>query len=285
MSVYPEAGDKPLLPRVHRTFRLAWPAGLKNAMFLKKAMPDMLLPAGFAITVLILWELSVRLFDVPAFVLPGPLQFLSVLASRFDAIAGMALQTARSTIIGFAAGVTVGLTIGGIIGSSRSLYDMINPTLIGFNAIPSVALIPLFVVWFGIGPHVAVLTSAMVCFFPVTVIVATAIAASSPELDDVLRSLGARKIDVLLKVSIPRAMPQFFGSIKIAITGAFIGTIVAETVAANSGIGYVMVVATNNMDVPLAFAGLIVLSAMGVFFYVASRIIETRLTGWAYRRE
>jgi NitT/TauT family transport system permease protein len=257
MSVYPEAADKPMVSRVHRAFafRLAWPTSLANAV------PAILAPAGFAVTVLILWELSVRLFDVPAFVLPGPLQFLSVLANRFDAIAGMAMQTARSTIIGFAAGVTVGLTIGGLIGSSRSLYDMINPTLIGFNAIPSVALIPLFVVWFGVGPHVAVLTSAMVCFFPVTVIVATAIAASSPELDDVLRSL------------------------EIAITGAFIGTIVAETVAANSGIGYVMVVATNNMDVPLAFAGLIVLSAMGVFFYVASRIIESRLTGWAYRRE
>ena len=117
-------------------FRLAWPA------FLKNAVPDILLPAGFAVAVLLLWELSVRLFDVPAFVLPGPLQFLSVLANRFDAIAGMAMQTARSTIIGFAAGVTVGLTIGGLIGSSRSLYDMINPTLIGFNAIPSVALDP-----------------------------------------------------------------------------------------------------------------------------------------------
>jgi NitT/TauT family transport system permease protein len=162
---------------------------------------------------------------------------------------------------------------------------MIYPTLIGSHAIPSVALIPLFVIWFGAGPHIAVLMATIVCFFPVTVIVSTAIAASSPELDDVLRSLGARKIDVLLKVSIPRALPQFFGSIKLAITGALIGTIVAETIAANTGIGYVMVVATNRLDGPLAFAGLAVLSALGVTLYVISVFVERRLTGWAYRRQ
>jgi NitT/TauT family transport system permease protein len=244
---------------------------------LKRIRLEALLPVGFALAVLLVWEGAVRAFDIPPYVLPGPVEFLSVLINRFDAISMMAKQTAQSTLIGFASGVTIGLVVGGLLGSFR--------VLIGFHAIPSVALIPLFVVWFGVGPHIAVLTATVVCFFPVAVIVATAIAASSPELDDVLRSLGARKIDVLLKVSIPRALPQFFSSIKLAITGAFIGTIVAETVAANSGIGYVMVVATNNMDGPLAFAGLAVLAAMGIFLYATSMLIEKRLTGWAYRRE
>lgn len=252
---------------------------------LKRIRLEALLPVGFALAVLLVWEGAVRAFDIPPYVLPGPVEFLSVLINRFDAISMMAKQTAQSTLIGFASGVTIGLVIGGLIGSFRVLYDMVYPSIIGFHAIPSVALIPLFVVWFGVGPHIAVLTATIVCFFPVAVIVATAIAASSLELDDVLRSLGARKIDVLLKVSIPRALPQFFSSIKLAITGAFIGTIVAETVAANSGIGYVMVVATNNMDGPLAFAGLAVLAAMGIFLYGASMLIEKRLTGWAYRRE
>lgn len=108
----------------------------------------------------------------------------------------------------------------------------------------------------------------------------SAIAASSPEL--VLRSFGARKIDVLL---IPRALPQFFGSIKLAITGALIGTIVTETVAASTGIGYVMVVATNRLDGPLAFAGLAMLAGLGVTLYVASTLLDRRLTGWAYRRQ
>ena len=95
-----------------------------------------------------------------------------------------------------------------------------------------------------------------------TVIVATSIVISEPELIDVLRVLGARKRDVFLKVSIPRAMPQFFGSIKVAITAAFIGTIAAETMAANKGLGYVMVVGSSNLNVPLVFAGFVILSLM-----------------------
>jgi len=226
----------------------------------------------------------VWLLKLPPYILPAPSAFLSVLVDRFAAIAPMAWQTLRATLIGFACGVSIGLTLGALIGSIRVFYDMVYPSLVAFHTIPSIALIPLFVVWFGAGPHIAALTSAVVCFFPVTVIVATAIAASSPELDDVMRSLGARKIDILTKISIPRAMPQFFGSLKLAISGAFIGAIVAETIAANSGIGYVMVVATNNMDVTLAFAALSVLAAMGVTLYLISNFAEKRLTGWAYRR-
>jgi NitT/TauT family transport system permease protein len=246
--------------------------------------PEALLPFGFALMVILLWQAAVWVLDVPTYVLPGPFDIVPTLFDRFDAIAMMAKQTARATLVGFTLGVAIGLTVGALIGSSRILYDMVYPSIIGFHAVPSVALIPLFVIWFGAGPHIAVITATIVCFFPVTVVVATAIAASSPELDDVLRSLGARKIDILLKVSIPRALPHFFGSLKLAITGAFIGTIVAETVAANSGIGYVMVVATNNMDGPLAFAGLTILALMGVTLYALSLFVEKRLTGWAYRR-
>lgn len=278
MSAIPETSTRPVAAPWRR-----WKPDWTPPM--SAIIADVVLPLGFALSVLALWEFMVWLLDVPPYVLPAPSNFLAVLSARYDAIAMMAKLTAQATLIGFACGVSVGVVLGALIGSSRTIYDMVYPSLIGFNAIPSIALIPVFVVWFGAGPHIAVMTATVVCFFPVTVIVATAIAASSPELDDVLRSLGARKIDVLIKVSIPRALPQFFGSIKLAITGAFIGTIVAETVAANSGIGYVMVVATNNMDGPLAFAGLAVLAVMGVTLYVISILIEKRLTGWAYRRE
>jgi NitT/TauT family transport system permease protein len=243
----------------------------------------LVLPVGFALAVLALWEAAVRLLGLPPYILPAPSVFLQVLVARHDAILRMAGQTAQATLLGFAIGVGIGVVLGALIGSSRVLYRMVYPALIGFHTIPSVALIPLFVIWFGVGPHIAVLTAVVVCFFPVTVIVATAIATSSPELDDVLRSLGATRADVLFKVSLPRALPQFFGSIKLAITGAFVGTIVAETIAANSGIGYVMAVATNTMDGALAFAALSVLAVMGVVLYLVALLLEKRLTGWAYR--
>ncbi len=249
----------------------------------RRALAAVLVPLGFALSVLALWEAVVRIAALPPYILPAPSNFFSVLVARYEPILMMAAQTARSTLTGFAIGVSLGVVLGGVIGSSRTIYRMVYPALIGFHTIPSVALIPLFVIWFGAGPHIAVITAVVVCFFPVTVIMATAIATSAPELDDVLRSLGATRSDVMLKVALPRALPQFFGSLKLAITGAFIGTIVAETIAANSGIGYVMVVATNSMDGALAFAALSVLAAMGVTLYAASLFLERRLTGWAYR--
>ncbi len=265
--------------------RRAKPRRSRARILSDRFVASVVLPILFGLTALLLWEGVVWVFDLAPYVLPAPSKFLSVLVNRFDAIMVMAQQTAKATLIGFALGVSIGLAMGGIIGSSRLIYDMVYPSLIAIHAIPSVALVPLLVVWFGAGPHIAVIMAVIVSFFPVTVVLSTAIAASSPELDDVMRSLGARKIDVLLKVSIPRAMPQFFGSIKLAITGALIGTIVAETIAANAGIGYVMVVSTNRLDGPLAFAGLTVLSAMGVTLYIIATVLEKRLTGWAYRRQ
>lgn len=243
------------------------------------------LPVVFLAALLLIWQALARGFAIPSYILPAPSDFLFVLIHRFDVLAMLAGQTAEATLMGFALGVVIGLVIGGTMGSSRFLYDMIYPSLVGVHAVPSAALIPLFVVWVGIGPQIAVITGTIASFFPVTIIVASAIATSSPELDDVLRSLGARKLDVLLKVSIPQALPQFFGSIKLAIAGAFIGAVVAEIIAGSAGLGHVMVMASNNMDGPLAYAGLTMLATMGVALYLVAVFIEKRLTGWAYRRD
>ena len=242
-----------------------------------------MLPLGFAIGLFAFWETICRLLHIPVFVLPAPSDVVPVLFLQFNAILFNAYQTAFTTLVGFAIGTTAGLFFGGIIGSSASFYRVVYPTLIGLNSIPKIALIPVFVIWFGFGSIIAVLTSAIMAFFPVTVIVATSIVISEPELIDVLRVLGARKRDVFLKVSIPRAMPQFFGSIKVAITAAFIGTIAAETMAANKGLGYVMVVGSSNLNVPLVFAGFVILSLMGVCLYLIAVFFERRLTSWAYR--
>lgn len=256
-------------------------SGLKlGQVLVRQVIPAIL----FMLAVFGLWELMVIGLNVPPYVLPAPSLAFSVLFGRFDPILAMALVSLQTTIFGFFGGISLGLVLGILIGSSRKVYDTVFPGLVGFNAIPVVALIPLFVIWFGIGSHIGVITAIIISFFPVTVIVATAVAASSPELEDVLRSLGASKLTIMIKVAVPRAMPDFFSSIKIAITGAFIGTIVAETIAGNSGIGYLMVVATNNLDSPLAIAGLLVLSAMGVSFYCIALLVEKQVTGWAYRR-
>jgi NitT/TauT family transport system permease protein len=164
------------------------------------------------------------------------------------------------------------------------VYKATYPLLIAFNSIPKVAIVPVLVIWFGIGSVPAVLTAFLISFFPIVVNVATGLATLEPELQDVLRSLGAGRFQVFRKVGLPRTMPYFFASMKVAVTLAFVGSVISETVASNRGVGYLMIAASSRFDVPLVFAGLLVIAAMGVLLYVAFGVLEGRLTSWAYRR-
>ena len=232
----------------------------------------------------LLWELICRAFGVSDLVLPKPSQVFKVLIERAPALLPHATQTLYTTTVGFAFGVLAGILIGVIIGSSRLAYDVAYPLLVGFSSIPKVAVVPIFVVWFGAGTVPAILTSMVISIFPVVVNVATGLATTEPELEDVLRALGATKGDILWNVGLPRTMPYLFASLKIAITLAFVGTVLSETVAATRGIGNVMMIASGNFDVPLVFAGLFILAALGVALYAIFSLIELKVTGWAQRK-
>jgi NitT/TauT family transport system permease protein len=231
----------------------------------------------------LIWELGCRLLNVPEFILPTPSASIRALIEFWDGIWLNASHTLLTTLIGFGLAVLFGAALGIVVGGSPLLYRALNPLLIGFNSIPKVAMVPILVLWFGIGTVPAVLTAFLVAFFPITVNVATGIVTMEPELRDVLRSLGASKTDILLRVGLPRSMPYFFASLKIAITLAFVGAVISETVASNVGIGYLMMTASATVRVPLVFASLLVIAAMGVAMYAVAASLEWRYAGWATR--
>ncbi len=243
-----------------------------------------LLSAGALIGFFVLWEMVCLAFGVSDLILPRPSQIALVLIQKMPLLWPHTVQTHYTTLAGFVLGVGAGIVIGVVIGSSKLAYDVTYPLLVGFSSIPKVAVVPLFVVWFGAGTVPAILTSMVISIFPVVVNVATGLASTEPELEDVLRVLGARKRDILWNVGLPRALPYLFASLKIAITLAFVGTVLSETVAANKGIGTVMMIASGNFDVPMVFAGLFLLAAMGVALYAISSLVERRTTGWAQRK-
>ena len=193
------------------------------------------------------------------------------------------LVTLWTTVAGFALAVVFGVVLGMVVGWSRAIYRGLYPVMIGFNSIPKVAVVPILVIWFGIGEIPAVLTAFLISFFPIVVNVATGLATMEPELEDVLRALGASKLDIMKKVGIPRSMPYLFGSLKVAITLAFVGAVVSETVAANAGIGHLMVLAGSNFQMPLVFAGLLALAVEGIVMYALFAYVERRSTRWAFR--
>ena len=241
--------------------------------------------AALIIGFFIAWELLCRMFGIKDIVLPRPSEILITLWSRLPAILPHAAQTLYTTLVGFALGIVFGVLLGALVGSSRLAYDVAYPLLIGFSSIPKVAVVPIFVLWFGAGTVPAVLTAMILCIFPIVVNVATGLATTEPELEDVMRALKASKLDILVNVGLPRAMPYFFASLKVAVTQAFVGTVIAETVASNRGIGNLMMIASSSFDVPLVFAGLLVLAVLGVALYVIFSFIEVRVTGWALRKD
>lgn len=230
------------------------------------------------------WEVFCIASGMSDLILPRPSQVFATLVQRFPILWPHILQTLATTMLGFGLGVALGVVLGAIIGVSRTAYDTAYPLLIGFSSIPKVAVVPIFVLWFGSGTVPAVLTSLAICFFPIVVNIATGLATTEPEMEDVLKALGASKLDILWNVGLPRTMPFFFASLKVAVTYAFVGTVLAETVASNRGIGNVMMTASSNFNVPLVFAGLFILAGLGVALYVAFSLIEMRVTGWANRK-
>ncbi len=249
-----------------------------NRRRLGQAMPYLTV-----IGLLIVWELVCIVLDIPEFILPRPSRVAVVLVQDFGAIWFHAQHTLYTTIVGFAIAVGFGMALGVLVGSSQLAYQGLYPVLVGFNSVPKVAVVPLLVVWFGIGTVPAVITAFLLSFFPVAVNVATGLATLEPELADVLRALGASKLDIIRKVGLPRSLPYFFASLKVAITLAFVGSVIAETLASDQGIGTLVEQASANFKVPLVFAGLVVVAALGIAMYALFAVIERKTTRWAIR--
>jgi len=240
-------------------------------------------PAVFTFLLFFFWEVLCRAFKVPLTILPAPSEIFAALWQYRVPIWDNSFVTLWTTLAGFGIATAFGLLLGIAIGWHRAIYSGIYPVLIGFNSVPKVAVVPVLILWFGLGEVPAILTAFLISFFPIVVNVATGLATTEPELEDVLRALGASKLDIMRKVGIPRSLPYFFGSLKVAITLAFVGAVVSETVGSNKGIGKLMLDAQAAFQVPIVFAGLIVLAVLGIVLYAATAMIETRFTGWAFR--
>ena len=230
-----------------------------------------------------LWEGAVWLLKVAPYVLPPPSLIAAASWEFGDALWHNSIQTLWTTMAGFGIAVVFGLALGLFVGWDRTVYAGLYPLMVGFNSIPKVAVVPILVIWFGSGWLPAVLTAFLISFFPIVVNVATGLATIEPEMEDVLRALGAKKLDIMTKVGIPRSLPYFFGSLKIAITLAFIGSVLSETQAANKGLGHMMLTAQANFEVPLVFACLLALAIEGIGMYAIMAWLEMRMTGWAHR--
>jgi NitT/TauT family transport system permease protein len=225
------------------------------------------LPAAAFLGVLVLWQLAVGLFDVPAVILPPPSAVLAQITQHPRILWKHTVPTTLEALLAFSVAVPFGVLLAVIITASKIARQTIYPNVILFQVIPKIALAPLFIVWLGIGTSSRVTFAVFISFFPVLISTATGLRSVSPEIIKLCHSVGARPWQVLWKVAFPTALPFIFNGMKITVTLSVIGIVVAEFIAAQAGLGFLILFASSNQQTDLCLAGVTVLCALGLLLY------------------
>ncbi len=230
---------------------------------------------------LAIWKLVTVVGDLPDYILPAP----EVVARRAaDAIATGVLWphvgiTLVEIVLGFAVGATVAILVGVALAKSRFVERALSPYIVAAQAIPILALAPLLDIWFGGGLSARVVVCALIVFFPITIATMVGIRSTDPQLDEMLRGLGASPSQRTRLLEIPSALPVIFGGLRVGVTLAVIGAVVAEWASAgDTGIGVLINIANQGLfDTPLMFVALAVLAIIGLVFYGVVVMAERRL--------
>ncbi len=238
-------------------------------------------PALSVIAFLAVWEVLIRVYDVPLWLVPKPSDFLARLSSDFPLIAGHAWATSKTIILGFALGAAIAVPLAFFIVSIPALERGLFPVIVFLNIMPKTVIGPIIVVWFGIGPLVSVIIVFLMCFFPVLVDSMSGFRAVDPRLYYITRSMGASELQTLRYVRVPASGRYIFAGMKIGIVKAVEGVIIAEFIASSAGLGFMIMRASSFMDLTLMFSGLIATAVVALFFNGMMLSAERLLMPWA----
>jgi NitT/TauT family transport system permease protein len=237
-------------------------------------------PFWLIIVLIIGWDLCIRLFKIPQYLIPTPWQVVQQLYREWPMLWRESLPTLYATLGGFVLSAIVGVPIAMWIAYSRLVESFVYPLLVFSQSVPKVAIAPLFVVWFGFGVIPKVIAAFLLGFFPVIVATVQGFKSIESDVIDLARSMGAGPLKVFIKFRLPQAMPAIFSGLKVSVTLAVVGAVVGEFVGSNSGLGYVLQKANGTFDLPLMFAALVILSMIGVLLFLVLELIERWVLPW-----
>jgi NitT/TauT family transport system permease protein len=220
---------------------------------------------------------------VSRLVMPAPSQVWAVLVDGFTS--GFYLPHLKSTVgsifAGFAIAATAAITIAGTLASIPVLERVLTPFFVAFQSMPKVAIAPLIVIWFGFGELSKIVIVITACFFPILMNALHGLKLRDRDHLELMRSLGASRLQLFVRLRLPHAVPYIFAGLHIGVIFALIGTVVAEFVGTNAGIGYVMLQSKANFDLPSVYACLLLLMAIGVSLHTLMKQLEKRVAFWA----
>ncbi len=231
-------------------------------------------------TLVIAWELWTRVADVPEYIVPAPTVVAAQLIDEFGYFAKHGLVTLVEALVGFALGSTVAICAATAMAHSRFLDRTLYPLAVLVKVTPIVAIAPLFVIWFGFGSMPKVFIAALITFFPVMVNALTGFRSVNPGALDFFRSVHASRVDIFLRLRAPSSLPYLFAAFRVAIPLSVIGAVVGEWFTGDRGLGSVIIVAHNNLDMPTLFSAVLVLAFIGVALTLLTAYVERRALFW-----
>ncbi len=247
-----------------------------------KLLPWISTPLLLIVTVVI-WQLSTTAFDISPFVLPPPeavAQALLEFSRQPDTWLVHARITLVETVVGFGFALVTGVVVGAVLGRIFWLELAVRPLVVALQVIPKVALIPLFVIWFGFGLTSKIIIAAILAFFPIMLNVLLGVRSVEPGHREVMRSLNANRWQTFSSLDFHSTLPYVFAGMEVGIVFALIGAIVGEYLGGNEGLGYMVVVALNALDAPRLFAVIILLAGLGWLLFFAVNGIKRLMIPW-----
>jgi NitT/TauT family transport system permease protein len=233
-----------------------------------------------SILIVVLWDLSVRLFSIPAYLIPAPLAVVREIWIRRAELLNASLWTSLEIWAGFGLAVVIGLVLGVQIAYSKALEASVLPLVVVLQVIPKVAVAPIFLIWLGYGLSPKILVACLIAFFPVLINTIKGLRTVDHELTEWIGTLGASHVQLFTKLALPWSLPYVFAAMKVAITFAVVGAIVGEFVGSDRGLGFLILTSTNVLDTKLTFAALAVLSLIGMISYWLVVVAERLFVPW-----
>jgi NitT/TauT family transport system permease protein len=239
-------------------------------------------PAVFTLTALVVvWQAATSLYAIPNWLLPSPYRILAALWEwRFDLIRDVGV-TLLETIIGFSVALIIAIPLAAALVSSTLFWRAFYPLLAGVQSIPKNAIAPILILWFGTGQLSKIAIAFLISFFPIVINAVSGMQATDSDAMAMLRSLRASRLQILLHLRLPNALPYIFAAAKVSITLALVGAVIGEFVGADSGLGYVILIASSQLKTDLAFAAIALLAVIGMALFSAVGAVERLVTPWS----
>jgi NitT/TauT family transport system permease protein len=255
-------------------------AEAKHATNRRAAWSRFMPPLALFVGVVVAWEAVSRIFRLPEFVLPAPTAIVEVLIAHQASLAYAAFVTSQEVLWGFLLSAVIGAGVALVIARFAAFGRALYPLVVLFQNVPKVALAPLFILWFGFDLAPKVVLIVVIAFFPVAINMLVGLQTVDANLVALMRSVGASRNEILMRIQIPNSLPYLMAGLKVAVTLAVIGAIVGEFAGAQAGLGYMIQFASTQMQTSLVFAALVEVSVLGMLFYYVIEWIERRYIDW-----